>query len=208
MPEIPLIDIGPLLRGETGDSVQAVARELRRTCEGTGFFSVIGHGVPKSAISDLRSNAYAFFDSSLEEKKRVARPRPEQNRGFIGSGGETLARLGGRETPPDIKEVFTIGPFDFAADDYHSCTSAYPSFAPNLWPACTPELEPAMKTYWTFVEHLAKAIARGFAIALDLDPRYFDPLIDRNTSQLRIIYYPPPGAAPEPGRAAGPTARR
>jgi isopenicillin N synthase-like dioxygenase len=200
MPEIPLIDIGPLLRGETGDSVQAVARELRRTCEGTGFFSVIGHGVPKSAISDLRSNAYAFFDSSLEEKKRVARPRPEQNRGFIGSGGETLARLGGRETPPDIKEVFTIGPFDFAADDYHSCTSAYPSFAPNLWPACAPELEPAMKTYWTFVEHLAKAIARGFAIALDLDPRYFDPLIDRNTSQLRIIYYPPPGAAPEPGQ--------
>ena len=69
-------------------------------------FGVRGHGVPKADVQALYEAAYGFFDLPLAEKQRVARPRPEQNRGYIGYGDETLARLAGNESPPDRKELW------------------------------------------------------------------------------------------------------
>ena len=37
---------------------------------------------------------------------------------------------------------------------------------------------------------LSAAVMRGFAIALDLDEGWFDPLIDRHGSALRLAHYP------------------
>ncbi len=200
MAEIPLIDVSPLIAGTDKAAMKAVAEELGKTCEVTGFFGVTGHGVSAETIASLRDAAYAFFDLPYDQKMRVVRPKPEQNRGYIAEGQDTLARLACNETPPDMKEVFSIGPFDLPDDDYHNATSAYPSFAPNRWPEFSPALEPAMKSYWRSVERLAKAIGTGFAIALDLPEDYFEPLVDKNTSQLRVMHYPAPKTAPEPGQ--------
>ena len=197
---IPLIDVSPLITRADPGAVKAVADELDRACRSIGFFGVIGHGVPPETLATLSREAYRFFDCTYEEKMRVARPRPEQNRGYIKSGDETLARLAGKETPPDIKELFAIGPFDCEADAYHTADAAYPSFAPNLWPDCAPGLEPAMKAYWRGVERLAVAIAGGFAVALDLPVDYFDSKVARNTSQLRVMHYPEQVAPPQPGQ--------
>ena len=113
----------------------------------------------------------AFFDLPAEAKRRVARPRPDQNRGYIGYGEETLARLGGRETPPDYKEIFSIGPFDLPDDTYYTAPAAYPSFAPNLWPAEPPELQPAMRAYWQRSPALARRVLGICALALGLPCR-------------------------------------
>lgn len=197
---IPLIDVGPLLTRRDAAAVKAVADELGQACRTTGFFGVTGHGVAEATISRLFAEAYGFFDCPYEEKMTVVRPRPEQNRGYIRTGDETLARLAGKETPPDMKELFAIGPFDYPDDAYHRSPAAYPSFAPNRWPACAPGLEPAMKAYWQAVERLAKAIAGGFAVALDLPIGFFDDKVGRNTSQLRVMHYPEQATAPVPGQ--------
>ena len=73
-------------------------------------------------------------DRTVAEKLAVRRPRPEQNRGYIAPGEERLARLRGNETPPDLKELYTIGPFDTPETPYFTGPAAYPSFAANLWP--------------------------------------------------------------------------
>ncbi|SJZ88922.1 Isopenicillin N synthase [Enhydrobacter aerosaccus] len=197
---IPIIDVSPLLQNGPSAAVAEVADQLRLACERIGFFAVVGHGVPSSVKEELSHQAYGFFDLPYAEKMRVKRPAPEQNRGYIATGDETLARLGGRETPPDMKELYAIGPYKWPLDDYHLAPDAYPSFAPNPWPDRPAGLRQAMEAYWDCVERLAGGIAKGFAVALELPPDYFANRIDHNTSQLRLMHYPVPTQAPEPGQ--------
>ena len=128
----PVIDIAAA-RVSAG-ARREIARRVADACEEIGFFAVTGHGVPGAVIADLGAQSYAFFDLPLAEKLAVGRPRPEQNRGYIAPGEERLARLRGDETPPDLKELYTIGPFDTPETPYFTGPAAYPSFAANLWP--------------------------------------------------------------------------
>ena len=162
--------------------------------------SIVNHGVPARTIRTLYAAANAFFDLPPETKRRVARPRPDQNRGYIAYGEETLARLGGQQTPPDYKEIFSIGPFDLPDDTYYTAPAAYPSFAPNLWPAEPPELQPAMRAYWQAITVLARRVLGISAVALGLPADYFATMTDRQISMLRLICYPPYDRAPEEGQ--------
>ena len=200
MTDIPLIDLAPLTGPDDPAARAQVARRIGEACEETGFFAVVGHSVAPETVAALRTAAYQFFDLPLEQKLRVKRPRPEQNRGYIMTGDETLARLAGNDTPPDYKELFAIGPFDIDGSSYYTVPDAYPSFAPNLWPDRPQELVPALKAYWRALEALANTIAEGFALALGLDAGWFRPRIDRNTSQLRIMHYPVQARPPLPGQ--------
>jgi isopenicillin N synthase-like dioxygenase len=199
--DFPVIDLGAV----HGRPVPAVTQrdlvhQVARACEEIGFFTVTGHGVPGAVIAELVAQAYAFFDLPLAEKLAVRRPRPEQNRGYIAPGEERLARLHGDETPPDLKELYTIGPFDLPNTPYFTGPAAYPSFAPNLWPARPAGLCPALQAYWHELERVARLLCHIFAQALDLAPDFFDDKIDRHISQLRIMHYPPPQAEPLPGQ--------
>ena len=131
----PVIDIAALRQPQVSTAARLeIVRQVASACEEIGFFAVTGHRVPGPVIADLIAQSYAFFDLPLAEKLAVRRPRPEQNRGYIASGEERLARLRGDETPPDLKELYTIGPFDTPETPYFTGPAAYPSFAANLWP--------------------------------------------------------------------------
>jgi len=197
----PVIDIGAFTRRSAGEAERdAVAREIAEACETIGFFAVTGHGVAPHTIADLVEAAYELFDRPMAEKLQVKRPRPEQNRGYIPPGDERLARLRGEETPPDLKELFTIGPFDLPDDPYFSGPGAYPSFAANLWPARPASLRPALEAYWRGLEGVARTLCRIYERALDLPANFFEAKTDRHISQLRIMHYPPPREPPMPGQ--------
>src|SRR5215471_18654045 len=197
----PVIDIGAFVQPTGSISERAaIAREIARASETIGFFAITGHGVPPDVIAELIRQAYAFFDQPMAEKLIVKRPLPEQNRGYIPPGDERLARLRGVETPPDLKELFTIGPFDTPDDPYYTGAAAYPSFAPNLWPTRPEGLRPALQAYWSELDRVARTLCLVFAAALDLPSDFFDDKIDRHISQLRVMHYPPPSTAPLPGQ--------
>jgi len=197
----PIIDLGAVREPQVSAAARRdVVRQVASACEEIGFFAVTGHGVPGAVIADLVAQSYSFFDLPIAEKLAVRRPRPEQNRGYIAPGEERLARLLGEETPPDLKELYTIGPFDLPDTPYFTGPPAYPSFVPNLWPARPAGLRPALQTYWHELERVARLLCHIFAQALDLHPEFFDDKIDRHISQLRIMHYPPPQAAPLPGQ--------
>jgi isopenicillin N synthase-like dioxygenase len=191
-PAIPVLDLA------MPDAEIAVA--LDRACREIGFYVVVNHGVQPGLIAALHAQSRAFFDLPLAEKLRVARPRPEQNRGFIAEGAETLARLAGETTPPDRKEVFTIGPIDAGDAPYFTRAEAYPHFAPNLWPDRPAELEPTMRAYWRAATGLATRLLSISARALHLDPGHFETLVDRQISMLRLIDYPPGDSTSAPGQ--------
>ena len=192
MHDFPIIDLG----ARRSD----VAHQVASACEEIGFFGVTGHGVPCWVIADLIAQAYDFFELPLAEKLAVRRPQPEQNRGYIAPGEERLARLHGNETPPDLKELYTIGPFDTTDAPYFTGPAAYPSFAPNLWPKRPPGLRPALEAYWRELERVGWTLCGIFADALGLAPEFFENETDRHISQLRIMHYPAPAAAPLPGQ--------
>ena len=192
MSAIPVIDLA-----QPG---AAVANAIGHACVETGFFAVINHGVPASLIATVYAVAEGFFDLPMAEKMKVARPRPEQNRGFIALGTEVLSRLAGSDSPPDYKEVFTIGPFDLPATDYYTVPAAYPHMAPNLWPEQPAALQPVLREYWAVLTNLSHRLLRHCAVALELPPGFFDGKIDRQASMLRLIDYPPYSGAARPGQ--------
>jgi isopenicillin N synthase-like dioxygenase len=199
--DFPIIDLSPLQRTHVSAATRSdIARDVAKACEEIGFFTVIGHGVSADVIRALVAEAYAFFDLPPAEKLAVRRPRPEQNRGYIAPGEERLARLRGNETPPDLKELYTIGPFDTPDAPYFTRPAAYPSFAPNLWPRRPVGLRPALQAYWRELDRVARTLCRIFAEALDLSPEFFEDKTDKHISQLRIMHYPPPQATPQPGQ--------
>src|SRR4051812_41402908 len=98
--DFPLIDIA----GDRARVVDAV----KAACTSVGFLAIPGHGVNRPVTDALAQASYGFSDLPMDEKLRVRRPKPEQNRGYIPPGDETLSRLRGVDTPPDLKELFAF----------------------------------------------------------------------------------------------------
>ncbi len=196
---IPLFDLGRFESTNPAEAT-AAARDLDSICREIGFVVIHNHGVPETVQTALYDAAQAFFDQPLDVKMAVRRPQHDQNRGYIPYGEETLARMHGGDTPPDFKEVFAIGPFGRPDDGYHSQARSYPNFAPNLWPARPPTLEPAMKACFLALEDLSFRLARCFALALGLPADWFRDKLDRHASQLRLLHYPVPDRELKPGQ--------
>lgn len=198
MTEIPVVDLSDSFKDEAG--FHACAEAIARACEDTGFFGIVGHGIRPEVIAAALAAARGFFARPLDEKLRVQRERPELNRAYITFGTETLARLAGNETPPDFKEVFTVGPEDYVEDDYHTCAAARPHWGPNRWPDAPADFRPQVLGYWDGMQRLKLHLTRLFAHVLGVDADYFPSRMTRSPDQLRLIHYPPNAGAWEPGQ--------
>jgi len=194
---VPVIDVAGLAAGETAR--RAVAREIGRACEDIGFFTVVGHGVDEALVQRMYEVSRAFFDLPVADKQRVRRPKPEQSRGYIGLGEENLSYGVGRDTT-DLKEFFAIGPVDVPDEPYYRAPAAYPSFAPNVWPARPPELRAVYTEYYRAMEWLAGRLMRAFAQALGLREDFFDDKTDRHISGIRVLNYPDQPEPPAAGQ--------
>jgi isopenicillin N synthase-like dioxygenase len=111
---------------------------------------------------------------------------------------EGLAYTQDEETPPDLKEVFDVGPMDVPNTDYYRGAAAGVHFADNLWPSNPSDLRDIYKDYFHRMEGLALDMAHIFATALDLPMNFFDTKLDHHISILRTNYYP---KLPRPPRA-------
>ncbi|MGB8861315.1 MAG: 2OG-Fe(II) oxygenase family protein, partial [Ilumatobacteraceae bacterium] len=121
---------------------------------------------------------------------QVAMPRPGYPYGYSPVAGETLAKSLGMGAAPDLKESLAIGPVDRPT---HTITDPDEEFAwsANLWPDALPALRPAWSTYFRALSDLAARLLRLMAISLHMPERHFDPMIDRHTSAMRALNYPP-----------------
>lgn len=195
---VPVIDIAPSRSGAAGHA--AVARRIAEACETIGFFTIVGHGIDAATIDALRAAAGAFFAAPAAVKVAAGPPAPHVPRGYRAIGDEGLAAGDGDATPPDLKEVFHLGPIDYPADSYHLAPAARPHFIVNVWPAAPTTFRPTATAYYRAMEGLAGELMALFAKALDVPAEAFARRIDRHISALRIINYPPLAAAPRPGQ--------
>lgn len=93
-------------------------------------------------------------------------------------------------TPPDLKELFTIGPENPA--------SGMPA---RIWPEHPVDFEAKWSAYYKAMETTAGHLLRAMAIALDLPENFFDQFTDHHASALRALNYPAlDGIKPLPGQ--------
>ncbi len=163
---------------------------INAACEDVGFLTIVGHGVSETIVDDAWCTAREFFDLPLDEKMRVAMPRPGYPYGYSPIAGETLAKSLGNGGAPDLKESFAIGPVDRPT---HTITDPDEEFAwsQNLWPDALPQLRPAWELYFRSLGDLAARLLRLMAIGMELPEQHFDPMINRHTSAMRALSYPP-----------------
>jgi isopenicillin N synthase-like dioxygenase len=156
--------------------------------------------VPDRVVADLQTQARAFFALTEAEKRRVPQPENRNSRGYMPPKQRALGYTLGAETPPDWQEGFGMGPLDAPPAHLAGTPAAAFFFAPNVWPAGRPGFRTAFETYFRAMDSLSLHLLRLFAIALGLDPSFFDSKVDHGTSVLRTIWYPPQPEPPEPGQ--------
>ena len=130
MSYVPVVDIS----ADPG----AVGRELDEICRTAGFFQVTGHGIPDEVAERAWTTATSFFDLPLEDRLGVARPAPDYPYGYIPLAGESLSQSVAGAAPPDLKEVFNVGPPARPSHPFADPGEAW-ACTPSLWPATLPE---------------------------------------------------------------------
>ncbi len=200
-PSIPIIDISRYLAGDREGAIE-IARQIDSACRSVGFLVVTGHGIGADFIQSVRDATMEFFGLPPETKLAYKMP-PDRYRGYTSPGTESLAASYGQESPPDLKESFSIGPVDVPDDEYHSWERAGAFFAPNQWPSETPAMRETWTAYYRAMEQFSTQMMRLFALALDLDEHFFDDKVDRHITNMSAIHYPPLQEPPKPGQLRG-----
>ena len=100
--------------------------------------------------------------------------------------------------PPDLKEVFNIGPPGPPPRQFADPGEAW-AYSPNLWPQALPDLQPAWTAYYDAMRELGNQLMSLFARGLGLPPGFFAGKTGHAANALRAINYPARDAAALPG---------
>ncbi|WP_193047128.1 isopenicillin N synthase family dioxygenase [Mycolicibacterium baixiangningiae] len=179
-----------------GAEADAVAAEVDQGLQQAGFILVTGHGVDPLLAADVRAAARAFFAQPGDVKARYS--VPVGGHGWIGPGAEANGYAEGTETPPDLKESFSLGA-DTATGD-PDVDRIW--FAPNVWPDEVPALQRLVTAYTAEMRRVADDLLALFSHALRLAANPFERLASRPTWTMNINHYPPVSVVgePEPGQ--------
>jgi len=198
MAVVPVIDIAPFLNGDEGDK-KRVAEDVDVACREIGFLLVAGHGVSAELVRNMYDVSAAYFALPFWEKMQFKMP-PDRYRGYTPYGAEALSYSLDQASAPDLKESFSMGPFDHAKDAYHFGPDGYRYFAPNFWPERPAQMRDVWQHYYAEMDRLARDLMRIFAVALHMPEDWFADKIDRHITNFSVIHYPPQTAPPQPGQ--------
>jgi isopenicillin N synthase-like dioxygenase len=181
MDRIPLVDITKFHNGNEAER-KRIAAAVGDACEAIGFLYVSGHGVPTTAISDIRDVMVRFF-SQPESKKLQLAAGPNAYRGYIPMA--SLSANAGTIEQPDLYEGYKL---------HAEKSDARPDatlVTKNVWPDEPPEFRAAVTAYWREMDRLSDWLLRIFALSLALPERTFvDHFVDPMTN-MTLLHYPP-----------------
>lgn len=182
-PRIPTIDLRPWLSGDP-EARKEIARTVDAALQTAGFLLVTGHGVAPELRTAIRDSARAFFRLPVEAKQPYA--ARVGGRGWLGPGAEANGYAEGTETPPDLKESLTFATHEPFEDPVVNAEW----YAPNVWPAETPELRPLCEEYLARMAELENHLLALLGEALGLGPDFFTRHMSHPTYGFNINWYP------------------
>jgi isopenicillin N synthase-like dioxygenase len=179
-----------------GAEADAVAAEVDEGLQRAGFILVTGHGVDPGLAAAVRAASRAFF--ALPDDVKQGYSVPVGGHGWIGPGAEANGYAEGTETPPDLKESYSLGAETATGDaDVDRIW-----FAPNVWPEEVPSLQGLVETYTAEMRRVSDELLALFAHALRLPVNPWAALAAVPTWTMNINHYPPVSVVgdPEPGQ--------
>ena len=180
--EIPILDLGPFLAGEAG-AAEKTAAELRHALEQIGFFYIINHGVSKSLRDHMVEQTAAFYHLPLEKKMPLK--INEHGIGYVPNRGQfpkTSPYYTGTKKP-DVCEAMLFNR-DWGPDS---------EARQNPWPDNMPVFQQAIQDFFEATEDLAIQMMPLYALALGLEPGFFDYKFRKYKALnvLRVSHMPP-----------------
>ena len=177
--DIPVIDVGPYFESGARADLDAPAEVLRGALEGVGFYQLVGHGVSSDDMVSILDAARRFHALPVETKRSILIDRPSHRVGAVG-----YMPIGARKLPTREKgnpnEAFLVK------------SDIGVGFDDNQWlpEATLPGFRTVVETYARTMAAVAYRLLPVYAVALDLDPDYFDPAFQDPFWRLRMTHYP------------------
>lgn len=193
---VPVIDLSV---GQRGTDRRALASAIGQACENSGFFIVVGHGVPTELVDQMYATTNAFFTLDDAAKDLVAnRPGVSGFRRFSGTTAQSIDQ----QSPPDLCEGFsTHVTGDLSEQRRAELGNYWASWKlANIWPSEPADFKDTWHEYTNMMTELSANLTRLFAIALGCDEGFFEDKFDRHVSSLTANYYYPQVTAPHTGQ--------
>lgn len=174
--KVPEISLSDFTRG-THEARQNFQAALFDGLRDYGFVILTDHNVGENLLDD----AYRLSEQVF------ALPRETKNHYRGGMRGYTpfgVEHAKGNSLP-DLKEFWQIG------HDVEATDTIDPLFPPNIWPTEIEGFETTFKALFEALNETGITLLQALAPSLSLDTHFFDPLVERGTSLLRILHYPP-----------------
>jgi len=177
--DIPTIDLDAYFTTGSEQDLEAVARQLKIACEQTGFFSIVGHHVPSTVISNTFSQVRKFHAASDDTKRAILMDRPDWPAGGMGYLPLNNRKLPARQTG-NLNEAFIV-----KCDDQLTLDD-------NQWPDTQklPEFRHQIEQYAEQLEALGKRLLPVYARALGVTDDFFSEAFIKPLYRLRMTHYP------------------
>ena len=179
---LPVLDLADLDRD--ADSAARFRDTLRAATHETGFFYLVGHGIPDEVIQRAFTEAEHFFALPTAHKQQIEMLRSPHFRGYTRTGGElTQGRTDWREQ------------IDIGAERTPCADPTAPAYmrleGPNLWPPAQPGLRTVFLDWERRCSNVAMRLMRAWAVALGSPADVFDDMFsDRPSTLIKLVRYP------------------
>ncbi len=167
---------------------QSVQRLVDKALTNIGFLIVTNHGFPSETIDELRASSHDVFSLPTDTKARYKQGDGIGGPGWCPIGVEANAYASGQETPPDLKEAWSVAPLGEGA---MVPTSHGPIRSNNVFPDEVPGFEPAVRAYLDAGMALTAELFELLALAIGEPPDTFSKLCATPLHTLNLTWYPP-----------------
>lgn len=185
---IPIVDFSAFNDpGASAMQKKSTAKDIVCAFKEVGFVYLKGHGISPEIIQNAFKKSDAFFALPLSTKSVLAWDDPRSNRGYVAAGRERVTQITDpqqiaalRVKAPDVKESMEIG------RDWDPVYN-------NKWPldSDVPGFKDFMKSFFQTCHELHVTVLNSVALGLGLEERFFDPYINEQYHNLRLLSYPP-----------------
>lgn len=191
---LPSVDITPYLQDPDSAEAQRVIDDIRTACISTGFFQLLGHGVPRTLQQSVFDAGKRFFALPTDVKLGMDCRRNVGFRGYDAMASQSYES----GVLPDLKEGFMMGT-DMPEYDPRVINRRF-FMGPNVWPPESllknEDFRQPLETYFEAIMKLCWTVMDLVAATLPYGPNVFDEWKANDPAcPFRLLHYPP---TPEP----------
>ena len=183
--ELPSIDISSLI-GD-GDRKRRVSDELIETFEETGFATLVGHGIEKKLLFEIRELLVRVFSvpDSVKEELSISR---DNYRGYIPFGffspnEQKILNV----TKLDLYEGFKL---HWECPKEHPVKDECTLYGSNKWVNQVEDMQEIILSYWKDCDRLTSILLSHLALALGMKPSILLEFFNEPLTNMTLLHYP------------------